>query len=138
MPENELKYVHVCSEGKTLGKILQSIIDMRGDIKGHKESIEALTKNVGELNKQINNGLAGTVKRLERKVEAAERGERPKDGGGEPAERRSTPGKLIERLTKKEKIILGVAIIPLIISNGVWILNAIGFIVNWLINVWPK
>ena len=138
--ENELKYVHVCSEGKTLGKILQSLTDMRGDIGEHKGSIETLSRNVNELNKQINNGIAGAVKRLDKKVVAIERGERPTGDDGEPAERRVDykPPKLIDRLTKKEKIIMGVAIFPLMIKYGLWVLNGIGIAVDWLIKVWPK
>ena len=107
MPDNELKYVHVCSEGKTLGKILQSLTDMRGDIGDNKDSIETLTGSVNELNKQINNGLTGTVKDIKKRVEGIERGERPTDETGEARERRAdyTPIKLMDRLSKKEKIV---------------------------------
>lgn len=124
MPNDGLKYVHVCSEGKTLGKILQSLVDIRGDISDNNTGIEKLNKNVDELNKQINNGVSSTITKLKKRIDEIENGERPK-----------TP---LERLTKKEKIILGVALTPLIIVNGVWILRGIEAGIEFLIKVWPK
>ena len=128
MPNDGLKYVHVCSEGKTLGKILQSLIDMRGDISDSNKKIEHLDKNVDELNKQINNGISGVITKLKKRVEDIETGERPK----------LNADKIMSRLSKVQKLTIGIAAIPILFSYGGWVLRGIQAGVEFLIEVWPK